>query len=213
MSQRILIVEDAPTDRRMLNRQLGNQAYEVLEAEDGDRGFQLALEEQPDLILLDIMMPGKDGFEVCSMLKADERTEDIPVIFLTAKTETVDKVHGLDQGAADYITKPFESAEVLARVRAQLRIKALENENLRQQRALWAIARLAKELRLFAFVWPVVVLASYLWNKWTTEELTLSIAHVLLWLVGLGMILWGDRRLRRSERELEGVGLETEGDR
>ena len=209
MNQTILVVDDTATERYLLNAHLGGEAYRVLEAEDGDQGFRLALEQQPDLILLDVMMPGRSGFDVCAMLKKEPRTRSIPVIFLTSLTDTEDKVRGLSEGAADYITKPFKSVEVLARVRAQLRIKALEQESLVQQRALWQADRLSRELRIFAFVWPVVVLASYLWNLWTTGAIPLAAGHGMLWLIGLGMTVWGDRRLRRSEDELEGTGLET----
>ena len=140
----VLIVDDTRLNLRMLSRQLRNAAYRVLEAEDGIRGYHTALEHRPDLILLDVMMPGRDGFEVCSMLKADERTRDIPVIFLTGKTDTVDRVRGLDLGAVDYITKPFDSPEVLARVRTQIQIKTLYDG---VQRELAERKRIEKMLR------------------------------------------------------------------
>ena len=123
----VLVVDDVPTSARLLSRRLQKEGYRLLESEDGMRGYRLALEEQPDLILLDVMMPGKDGFEVCSMLKSDERTQGIPVIFLTAKTDTVDRIRGLELGAVGYITKPFDPAEMLVRVRSVLELKELRD--------------------------------------------------------------------------------------
>lgn len=146
----VLVVDDSPMNVRLLVRQLEKENYRLLEAENGFRAYKVAVKEQPDVILLDVMMPGKDGFEVCSILKANEKTRDIPVIFLTAKTDTVDKIRGLELGAADYITKPFAPAEVLARVRTQLRIKALHEETLRQQRALSEAQKLSSIGRLAA---------------------------------------------------------------
>jgi signal transduction histidine kinase len=97
----------------------------VLLAPDGTSGIQRAVTDQPDLILLDIMMPDMDGFEVCRYLKTHENTRNIPVIFMTAMSETGDKVKGFNSGAEDYITKPFQSEEVLARVNAHLSIQRL----------------------------------------------------------------------------------------
>lgn len=131
----ILIVDDTPTNLEMLFDFLSNSGFTVLVAEDGESALSRAEYAPPDLILLDILMPGMDGFETCSRLKASELTKDIPIIFMTALAETVDKVKGLNLGAVDYITKPFQHEEVLARIELHLRLqnltKTLQEQNLR----------------------------------------------------------------------------------
>ena len=140
---KILIVDDARMNLVLLSRLLITDGYEVVEAKDGEGGYAAALSESPDLILLDVMMPGTDGYEVCRMLKANEAVASIPVIFVTAMSETVDKVKGLEIGAVDYITKPFQSAEVLARVRTQIKLAATNEENLEYHRELLESQRVA----------------------------------------------------------------------
>jgi len=125
---RILIVDDQPDNVELLEQILEDEEYDTLTAYEAQEALDIVKEETPDLILLDIMMPDVDGFEVCSILKSDENTRKIPIIFVTAKTETVDKVKGLELGAVDYITKPFEEAEVLARVRTQIKLKTVNDE-------------------------------------------------------------------------------------
>jgi len=124
----ILIVDDLPENLQLLMSILSNEAYEIHVAQSGAEAVEKAHSIIPDLILLDIMMPGMDGFKTCQALKASKSTADIPVIFLTALTDTVDVVKGFEKGGVDYITKPFESAELLARVRTQLDIRSKENE-------------------------------------------------------------------------------------
>ncbi len=136
MSDKIFIVDDNLINRKLLAGILKKDGYELLEAEDGEDAIALAFREMPDLILLDIMMPKKDGYEVCAELKSDDRTANIPIIFLSAKTQTEDKIRGLDLGGADYVTKPFDRGEVLARVRAQLKIASLTKEMIKANEAL-----------------------------------------------------------------------------
>jgi len=112
----ILIVDDHPVNIRLLERILGAAGYRTLAAENGPDGRNLAVSRLPDLILLDIMMPRESGFESCEKLKGDPRTAHIPVIFLSAKADVESKVTGLNLGAVDYMTKPFDKTEVLARV-------------------------------------------------------------------------------------------------
>ena len=119
MSKRILIVEDEKNIVDILSFNLGKEGYETLEAYDGEAGLQLALEQNPDLILLDLMLPKMDGFDVCRNLRKENRST--PVIMLTAREEETDKVLGLELGADDYITKPFSMRELLARVKANIR--------------------------------------------------------------------------------------------
>ncbi len=116
---RILIVDDEPEMVRGLEDNLRFEGYQTLAAGDGKRGLQLALTEAPDLILLDIMMPGMSGWDVCRELR--RKGLDVPVIMLTARGEEVDRVLGLELGADDYVTKPFGLRELLARIRAVLR--------------------------------------------------------------------------------------------
>ena len=119
MSKRILIVEDEKNIVDILSFNLSKEGYETLEAYDGQTGLQLALEQDPDLILLDLMLPKMDGFDVCRNLRQAGRST--PVIMLTAREEETDKVLGLELGADDYITKPFSMRELLARVKANIR--------------------------------------------------------------------------------------------
>ena len=119
MSKRILIVEDEKNIVDILSLNLSKEGYETMEAYDGQAGLQLALEHNPDLILLDLMLPKMDGFDVCRNLRKKNRST--PVIMLTAREEETDKVLGLELGADDYITKPFSMRELLARVKANIR--------------------------------------------------------------------------------------------
>lgn len=134
MPDKILIIDDSVENRQLLQRTLVKGGYEVLEAGDGREGLTKALEIFPELILLDIVMPQLDGYQVCAALKNNPRIADIPVIFLSANTETRDKIKGLELGGVDYIAKPFDRSEVLARVRTQIRIRQLTKE-LRQTNA------------------------------------------------------------------------------
>lgn len=121
----ILVVDDDPNNMDIVTDYLSEHDYTILVAEDGESGLSRAEYARPDLILLDVMMPGIDGLETCRRLKAQESTRDIPVIFMTALAETGHKVKGFQAGAVDYITKPFQREEVLARVTVHLRIREL----------------------------------------------------------------------------------------
>ncbi len=122
-SFKILVVDDLLENLRLLASLLMEEGYEVKKAPDGSMALSNVPRFQPDLILLDIMMPDIDGYEVCQQLKANPQTQDIPVIFLSALDLTFDKVKAFELGAADYINKPFHPAEVLARVKNQLKIR------------------------------------------------------------------------------------------
>lgn len=119
MKEKILIIEDERELINGLRLNLEFEGYEVISAEDGEEGLERALKDAPDLILLDIMLPKKDGLDVCREIRRQNLTT--PIIMLTAKGEEVDKVVGLEIGADDYITKPFSLKELLARIKAQLR--------------------------------------------------------------------------------------------
>ncbi len=114
---RILITEDEPHLREVLKLQLENAGYDVVEACDGAQAIDLAQREAPDLVLLDVMMPNMDGYETCRRLRALFVTRHIPIIMLTAKTEEADKIQGLEGGANDYVTKPWQARELMLRVR------------------------------------------------------------------------------------------------
>lgn len=118
---RILVIDDDPAISELVAVNLEMAGYDVSQAEDGIKGQALALQMQPDLIMLDLMLPRVDGFTICQRLRRDERTAEIPVLMLTALSQTQDKVEGFNAGADDYLTKPFEVEEMLARVRALLR--------------------------------------------------------------------------------------------
>lgn len=121
----ILVVDDNPNNLGVLSDFLAEEGFEILVARDGKGALQRVDHAIPDLILLDIMMPGMDGFEACRQLKAQAHTADIPIIFMTALTDTSDKVQGLSLGAVDYVTKPFQKDEVLARIRLHLKLRSL----------------------------------------------------------------------------------------
>ncbi len=132
----ILIVDDSEDNLHLLTELLTENEYEVRPTLDGESAIVAALAEPPDLILLDILMPGIDGYEVCQQLKADERTKEIPIIFLTALYEVCDKVKGFSLGAMDYITKPFQTEEVIARIEVQLTNQRLRKQLQEQNRRL-----------------------------------------------------------------------------
>jgi diguanylate cyclase (GGDEF)-like protein len=125
LAQKVLLIDDCPSIHGLVRTRLREQPIELHSAFDGESGLQTAATLAPDLILLDVEMPAPDGFEVCHRLKDDSRTMSIPVIFLTGATSTEEKIKGLELGAVDYITKPFDPAELRARVRASLRTKYL----------------------------------------------------------------------------------------
>jgi adenylate cyclase len=128
---RILIVDDTPANIQALAAILRSKGYQISAATNGKQALEVLSRMQPDLILLDVMMPEMDGFETCRRLKAAERWRQIPVIFLTSKTETADIVQGFELGAVDYVAKPFNAPELLARVNTHLTIDRLGRENER----------------------------------------------------------------------------------
>lgn len=140
MKATILAVDDTPANLHLLAKMLSNQGYKLRIIPDGEQAINSARAYPPDLILLDILMPQMDGYEVCSQLKADERTKNTPVIFISALNEGFDKVKAFEVGGVDYITKPFIAEEVIARVENQLRLKAQEKQLLEQN------ARLTEEI-------------------------------------------------------------------
>lgn len=141
---KILVVDDLLDNLRLLASLLTEEGYTVKKAPDGAMALSNVPRFQPDLILLDIMMPEIDGYTVCQQLKANPETQDIPVVFLSALDLTFDKVKAFEVGAADYINKPFHPAEVLARVKNQIRIR---QQGLQIQSQQATISRQAEQLK------------------------------------------------------------------
>ena len=132
---RVLVIDDEAPIRLLCRVNLEAEGMRVLEAGDGPSGLETARTEQPDLILLDVMMPGLDGWGVAEALLEDERTSEIPIIFLTARAEFRDRARGLDIGGVDYITKPFNPVELAPLVRALLdRLERGERDELRSEK-------------------------------------------------------------------------------
>ena len=143
---RVLIVDDVSRNLQVLGATLSKNGYRVIAAQNGRQALSAVQEIRPDLILLDVMMPELDGFETCKRLKAHPETEEIPVIFLTARTEIEDVVQGFGLGAIDYITKPFNTQELLVRVRTHLTLRKTQ-EALEQR--LHEIATMKREQEAF----------------------------------------------------------------
>jgi DNA-binding response OmpR family regulator len=151
LTENILIVDDTTVNLRLLTRLLAGQGYKVRPATGGQQAITAARSMPPDLVLLDIMMPGMDGYEVCRQLKNHQKTRDIPIIFISALDETTDKINGFKAGGVDYITKPFQPEEVLARVNTHLTLRRLHrqlqaaNQVLQQQN--WELETRNTELK------------------------------------------------------------------
>ncbi|MFD2532303.1 ATP-binding response regulator [Gracilimonas halophila] len=124
----ILIVDDTPANLRLLSHVLSKNGYNFLEASNGKEAVQIAKEHEPDLILLDIMMPDMNGYEVIKEIKSDKLIQDFLIIFLSSLTDTDDKVEGFKSGGVDYITKPFQKEETLARINTHLKIRFLQKQ-------------------------------------------------------------------------------------
>ena len=132
ISEYILVVDDTLTNLKVMVQTLSEAGYEVRTATSGERAIKQISYELPDLILLDIQMPGIDGFETCKKLKENPETKEIPVIFMTALSDSKSIVKGFRLGAVDYITKPFQAVEVLARVKTHIHLQQLRN-NLQKE--------------------------------------------------------------------------------
>jgi DNA-binding response OmpR family regulator len=145
----ILIIDDRPDDLKLMANCLEKADFKVMTAQNGESGLDTARRVQPDLILLDVLMPGIDGFETCRRLKAEASVQEIPVIFMTSLAETEHKITGFEVGGVDYITKPIQVAEVLARVKAHLagRVlqKQLEAQNVQLQQEIAERKRAAQK--------------------------------------------------------------------
>jgi len=121
----VLAVDDNPQNLQFLGKLLSDNGYEVGMAQNGQQALNFVKKNDPDLILMDIMMPGMDGYEVCERLKKDFSSQQIPIIFLTAMTESEDIIKGFEAGGVDYVTKPFNPAELLARIKTHIEVRIL----------------------------------------------------------------------------------------
>jgi DNA-binding response OmpR family regulator len=135
MSAKVLVIDDEAPIRLLCRVNLEAEGMEVIEAQDGTVGVELARSERPDVILLDVMMPGMDGWEVLQALQAGEGTSEIPIVFLTARAELRDRAQGLELGGIDYVTKPFNPIDLAPLVNGLLaRVERGEGEAIRQER-------------------------------------------------------------------------------
>src|SRR6059058_3179338 len=128
MTARVLVVDDVELNVKLLEAKLSSEYFEVIVADNGPTALELAESELPDIILLDIMMPRMDGFEVCRRLKANPRTADIPVVMVTALSGVADRLRGLESGADEFLTKPVNDTALFARVRSLVRLKRMMEE-------------------------------------------------------------------------------------
>ncbi|MEW6498130.1 MAG: response regulator, partial [Cyanobacteriota bacterium] len=138
---KVLVVDDHPSSRMTAVALLSVEGYEVIEAESGPIALERVVEGNPDLILLDIMMPGMDGFEVCRRLKEDEQTRLIPVVFITALNDKRSRIMGIEAGGDDFLTKPFDRLELAARVKSLIRQKRLNEDLDHAEQVLFSMAR------------------------------------------------------------------------
>ncbi|MBI5606096.1 MAG: diguanylate cyclase [Deltaproteobacteria bacterium] len=137
---KILIIDDSRLITQFGKSILTGKGHEVLTADSGELGLEMALRDQPDLVLLDVILPGMDGYQICQKLKTTAQAQDIPVIMLTSKAEPADKIKGLELGAVDYVTKPFDAGELIARVNTHLRMKELYEALQEKNRQLQEMA-------------------------------------------------------------------------
>ncbi|MBH8561250.1 two-component system response regulator [Nostoc sp. CENA67] len=138
---KVLVVDDHTASRMTAVALLSMEGYEVIEADCGSKAVELVTQKQPDLILLDVMMPGMDGFEVCQLLKQEEHTRLIPVIFITALNDRRSRIRGIEVGADDFLTKPFDRVELAARVKSLVRQKCLNEDLDHTEKVLFSVAR------------------------------------------------------------------------
>ncbi|MFQ5648806.1 MAG: diguanylate cyclase [bacterium] len=182
-SKSILVVDDVPVNIQLLTTYLSSEGYQVISARDGSEAIAKVNESRPDLILLDVMMPKMNGFEVCKILKSEPRTKYIPVILVTALNEMQDKVKGMNSGADDFLSKPFNKLELLVRVRSLLRIKYLHDE---LQDKVLELQKTKEELRQLAITDGLTGLYNY---RYFREQLQQEINRALRHELNLSLIM------------------------
>lgn len=173
----ILVVDDVPVNIQLLTTYLASEGYDIVSARDGMEAIELVRRHLPDLVLLDVMMPKMNGFEVCQVIKSDKDTMFIPVIMVTALNELEDKIKGMNAGADDFISKPFNKLELMVRVRSLLRIKFL-NDALSEK--VVELQKAKEELRQLAITDGLTGLYNYRYFKeHLTQELNRAKRHKL----------------------------------
>jgi len=174
----ILIIDDQPANLKVLLSLLKENGFEVRIAENGERALKVLAHHHPDIVLLDVMMPGMDGFTTCRRMKDDEKTRDIPVIFMTALDSLEDKVAGFEAGGVDYITKPFQQVEVLARIRTHYMLKKQQDEleaalaEVKKLSGIIPICSVCKQIRNEKGYWQQV-------EQYIAERSTAQFSHAL----------------------------------
>src|SRR5439155_22523183 len=128
MTARVLVVDDIPSNVKLLEAKLAAEYFEVITATNGEQALARGVSDDPDIVLLDVMMPGMDGFEVCRQIKSNSKTTHIPIVMVTALDQPSDRVTGLDAGADDFLTKPVDDMALFARVRSLVRLKMMTDE-------------------------------------------------------------------------------------
>lgn len=151
-NSRVLVVDDNTANIDVMLTFLEMEGYEISIATSGEMALHVTAHDQPDLILLDVMMPNMDGFETCRMLKKNPKTEAIPIIFVTAKKETADIVQGFQSGGVDYISKPYRQEEVLARVKTHLQLRQLMKT---QEQLIHKLNRALDEVKTLKGILPI----------------------------------------------------------
>lgn len=196
---KILVVDDTSASLRLLTVLLKDEGYEVRSAINGELALHAAASEPPELILLDIRMPGMDGFEVCRRLKAQPATHDVPVIFVSVVLETDDKVLGFKLGAVDYVTKPYQRDELLARVRAHLELNRLRNhlEDLVEERTA-ELKQSEKKLRANLLDSIAALASTVEMRDLYTAGHQLRVAHLAVAIA---------QEMKFSEAQIEGIHL------
>lgn len=188
VKNKILVVDDIKKNIQVLGSVLGKEGYAVSYATDGAKALEMTMIEAFDLILLDVMMPGMDGFEVCQKLKKEPKTQEIPILFLTAKSEQDDIIRGLQHGAVDYLTKPFNTAELIARVKTQMSLRKahriilernteLEKKNKELERLLNENQQAKSEIKTLRGILPICAQCKKIRNDegyWTAIESYIS---------------------------------------
>lgn len=185
---KILVVDDIIKNIQLLGSLLGKEGYAVSYATSGEKALEMTGSEDFDLILLDVMMPGMSGFEVCQKLKSNAGTRDIPILFLTAKSEQDDIISGLQYGAVDYLTKPINAAELMARVQTQMNLRhvqrslikrntQLEEKNVQLEQLLEANRKAMAEIKTLRGILPICSNCKKIRDDegyWTAIELYIS---------------------------------------
>lgn len=147
MNETILVVDDEQDIVELISYNLEREGYQVQKAFDGNKALQQIQNQRPDLVILDLMLPGMSGMDICRLVRKKPETEALPIIMLTAKSESIDKIMGLETGADDYLTKPFNIRELLARVRAVLRRR--ENRTPGEEREILSFQELTLDFRTY----------------------------------------------------------------